>query len=436
MALHQAKPANIPAQLDYLSFTWAPELVASYRRLAARSKTPLKTYLEECKSPLDFHEMALEDIPFEDNAKLLEGINPMTHLVPDLSDTTAGYGMTLKEWAEKSDKPSFFSSGQIDISRLDDLCYQEITHFFTTISRELFKDAHSSEYATQEAWEECFVAIKRPRGMLGYKSAFDLWFNGYHIGIAASGANNGGCYISLSGRGCGLIDRNKAFEVLRLLPAIKITRLDIAVDFMEGQYTIDDFKEMYIEGEFSFNNVSPKYQLIEGGHLENKRLIPSLGRTLYVGKRENGKCFRAYEKGRQMGDPDSKWVRGEVEIRCKDREIPLYALQRPADYFAGAYPCLEKVINSAEVVEVTRIKTIKKKVNITYDRLVDSAHIAYGALLSVMRVSKGMTDQEIIELLIKPDSVPKSIEKALEYSTPINENISVTVTEEGQTCQH
>jgi DNA relaxase NicK len=420
MALHEAKVANVPAQIDYLSFTWAPDLIAAYRRLAARSKTPLKTYLEECEKPLDFHEIALEDIPFEDNAKLVKGlIPPFSGIVPELSDTCAGSGLTLEQWGIESDKPAFLEAGQIDISRLDDLCYDEIMRFFSTISRDLFKDSHVSELKTLEAWQECFVAIKRPRGMLGYKTAFDLWFNGYHIGIAASGAANGGCYISLSGRGCGLIDRNKTFEVIRLLPAIKITRLDIAVDFMEGQYSVDDFKQLYIDGEFSFNNVAPKYLMIEGGHLEGKKLVPSAGRTFYVGKRENGKCFRAYEKGKQMGDPASKWVRGEVEIRSKDREIPLYALLRPADYFAGAYPCLENVINSAEVVEVTRIKTIKKKVKITYDRLVESAHVAYGALLSVMRVSKGMTDSEIIEKLIKPNCVPRSIERALEYATPI-----------------
>lgn len=51
---------------------------------------------------------------------------------------------------------------------------------------------------------------------------------------------------------------------------------------------------------------------------------PYYGRTLEIGRRENGKMLRAYEKGLQLapGSTATKWTRFEVELRRKDRDIP------------------------------------------------------------------------------------------------------------------
>ena len=54
----------------------------------------------------------------------------------------------------------------------------------------------------------------------------------------------------------------------------------------------------------------------------------------------NGKMLRIYEKGKQLGDSESPWVRVEAELRNKSRVIPWDALTRPGSYLAGAYPCL------------------------------------------------------------------------------------------------
>src|SRR5438309_783047 len=70
------------------------------------------------------------------------------------------------------------------------------------------------------------------------------------------------------------------------------------------------------------------------------RLIDDLGSgdgcTFYVGARANGKMFRGYEKGRQLGDAQSNWFRVEVEFRAKDRLIPLDVLTDPTPYLAGS----------------------------------------------------------------------------------------------------
>ncbi len=47
-----------------------------------------------------------------------------------------------------------------------------------------------------------------------------------------------------------------------------------------------------------------------------------MGRTLYIGKRENGKMLRIYEKGKHLGNPVSSWVSVELELKGKNRIIP------------------------------------------------------------------------------------------------------------------
>ncbi len=48
--------------------------------------------------------------------------------------------------------------------------------------------------------------------------------------------------------------------------------------------------------------------------------------------------MRIYEKGKQLGDPESPWVRWELELHNTDREIPFDVLLQPGRYVAGAYP--------------------------------------------------------------------------------------------------
>jgi hypothetical protein len=63
------------------------------------------------------------------------------------------------------------------------------------------------------------------------------------------------------------------------------------------------------DGLFTLSGRPPKGRLIddfEGGS----------GRTFYVGTREGGKLCRVYEKGKQLGDPQSKW-RAEVELHAR-----------------------------------------------------------------------------------------------------------------------
>ena len=96
-------------------------------------------------------------------------------------------------------------------------------------------------------------------------------------------------------------------------------------------------------GEFAANGRPPRSKLIDD-------LGSGEGKTLYVGNRKNGKLCRVYEKGRQLGNPSSPWVRVEVEFRNKSRVIPWDTLINPGHYLAGAYPCFAYLSHTQEKI--------------------------------------------------------------------------------------
>ena len=103
------------------------------------------------------------------------------------------------------------------------------------------------------------------------------------------------------------------------------------------------------------------------------------GKTLYVGKRQNGKLCRVYEKGKQLGDPQSHWCRAEVELRGKGRLIPHDVLTRPSEYLAGAYPCLAHLSERQD-----KVRTLSKSAEIVYSRMVECLRMQYGTALNLM----------------------------------------------------
>lgn len=181
----------------------------------------------------------------------------------------------------------------------------------------------------------------------------------------------------------------------------KITRVDLAVDCLQGEYTVDDAAEWYKAGLFNAGGRMPRHSC-PGDWLSDQ---PKNGRTLEVGRRENGKMLRAYEKGRQLGDPDSMWTRFEVEIRNRDRDIPLDVLTRRDEYFVGAYKCLQTILDAA----AERIATHQTEGEITVERVTECCRVQYGQTINVLRAT--LTAEEIIESLSRP-GVPKRLQKA------------------------
>lgn len=224
---------------------------------------------------------------------------------------------------------------------------------------------------------------------------------------AWGGKNQGGrIYLSINGTGCSLI--KDWLCVRRIVESVKgkITRVDVAVDALNGEFTTDDAVTWYAEGGFNAGGRTPSYKM-EGAWGEGKGLYSRDGRTFYVGRRQNGKYARIYEKGKQLGNSWSVWNRFEVELHDRDRVIPYDVITNPSVYFSGCYPCCEGLVD----VGAERVKTLREEMEISMQRLMSHCRIAYGKLLHVLRVQSPDDLSQIVDELAV-EGIPRRLEKS------------------------
>jgi len=211
----------------------------------------------------------------------------------------------------------------------------------------------------------------RRRGLHGYHESF-TFANGRALFAFGGQANS--AYVSMPGEGCGLIDNWDGVVAFLCALDARITRWDGAVDDYLGAHSVDEAVAWYRAGEFNKGGNRPSC-----GQAGNWIDPDGKGRTFYIGSRKSGKVMRIYEKGKQLGSAESAWVRWELELHNKDREIPYDVLLEPGRYVAGAYRCMGWVKEDA-----SRIRTVRKTGRISYEHLCHYARIAYGPLLNVV----------------------------------------------------
>lgn len=217
------------------------------------------------------------------------------------------------------------------------------------------------------------------------------------LGLNMSEINRG--ILSLSGEACHLVSNwKRLISLLRDGLGGQISRWDGAVDDYTGAHGVDTALQMYDAGQFNSGGNQPTCE-----QRGNWRKPDGKGRTLYVGKRENGKMARVYEKGMQLGAPWHPWVRWEIELHNKDRFIPFEVLLEPGKYVAGAYPAFGWVRE-----EMQRIPTIQKTAKISYDFLTHHASSAYGKHINVMMEKEGSAEKVIEKL--RRDGIPSRLD--------------------------
>lgn len=235
-------------------------------------------------------------------------------------------------------------------------------------------------------------------GLNGWRRSFTLGDTGARFAI---GGQNGKAFLSLSGESCALIHLDAWPAIIHLLRdhySATITRWDGAVDEYDGEHSVDHAVELYKAGKF--NAGGNKASCSQHGNWIDP---DGSGRTFEVGKRKNGKMLRIYEKGKQLGDPNSPWVRWELELHSRDRVIPWEVLLNPGGYVAGSYQCMDWVNE-----EACRIKTTKKTLTISYKELIDSARLGYGRLINVMQEIEG-SPENVIKKLSRPGTPSRMI---------------------------
>ena len=241
-----------------------------------------------------------------------------------------------------------------------------------------------------------YPLVPRERGLHGWERSFDFGESGALFGI---GGQQNRVFFSIPGHSCALIYDDAWHQLKDLIDEYqgRITRWDGAVDDFSGHYSVDLALEWYANNEFSTGGRTPK--LNQHG---NWFKPDGSGRTLYIGSRKNGKMLRVYEKGKQQGDSNSPWVRWELELHNKDRDIPTDVLIRPGHYVAGSYACMSWVREKA-----SRIAVYKNTTRIGYDQMVEHARRGYGKLLHVMMEVESDANT-VVKKLLRP-GIPKRL---------------------------
>ncbi|ASL74989.1 replication initiation protein [Ralstonia pseudosolanacearum] len=253
------------------------------------------------------------------------------------------------------------------------------------------------------------------KGFRRYEFSYDLlaFINGetMKLGIVACGGEHvgGTILVDWPGQGCTAIgDWQAVYAMVQDLDA-RITRCDLAMDFCQGEVSIAQMEELYYAGDFNAGGRIPTYRKIESGVAGSKGCR---GTTFEIGRRANGKMLRAYEKGRQLGNQDSEWVRLEIEFGAKDRVIPHEILIKRDQYFAGAYKALEAFMAAdPQRVPTDQVKALELQDETIRERKLKHIQTQFGPTVDY---ELRCTEEDIAALVvaIRRQGVPAQLHKS------------------------
>lgn len=249
------------------------------------------------------------------------------------------------------------------------------------------------------------IESENPSGRNFYDRSFALEHN---LGFVAIGGQRNTLMICINGTGCNYAYLNweaRMFDWLSGLDAncVNITRIDLAHDILQPKdLTIDTFNKLHTDGGFSKGGRPPEIE-----YRGNWKKPNGQGRTLYIGSRQSSKYCRIYEKGKQLGDTDSPWLRIEVEYKSNDIFIPLEVLKNPTDYFFATYPCFSLLEDS---FFEKRFCVRQKQELMTFEQAINIVKKQYGRYLLLFRQCFG-SDKEMLDILtdIKNKDLPERL---------------------------
>jgi len=228
--------------------------------------------------------------------------------------------------------------------------------------------------------------------------------------------------FDMSGTGCAWVQSWEHFGTFADLVDFEIVRMDIAFTTSDPSVVCDSkVVEAFEAGKFRCGGRPPAM----------KSLVSSdacAGKTRYIGKRENHKFLRCYEKGWEMFKdlPDSAeflrkpgvqvvvdhmglvnvqdLYRVELELKNVDKYIPWLAIARRDEVFAGAYPFCADLLPGAPHMVMQELPSFKPRAALlkalgnafrSYGGIWKAAHLAYGGDdVALLRLAKQMLAQE------------------------------------------
>lgn len=155
-----------------------------------------------------------------------------------------------------------------------------------------------------------------PFGFSGYRKSLKLG----NISIYFDGREDMGCHVEMTGQGCRLYEGHftetpwqKLFQTI-LAANVKFTRLDIAIDNVDGALTQDKIRNAIQDHDRSTRTQFKDWREIMKGSFEKGTQIT--GNTIYLGSPKSHTQFRIYDKAQESGIT-GHWIRFELQLRNK-----------------------------------------------------------------------------------------------------------------------
>lgn len=249
------------------------------------------------------------------------------------------------------------------------------------------------------------VESEKKSGCNFYERSYTLE---HDAGFVCIGGQNDTIMICINGTGCtyGKQGWESHFNAWLNLFAreAKITRIDLAHDDLHGDYVSIDWFDMQDDlGGFVCGGRKPNIEKRGNWKRPNGK-----GRSIYIGSRQSSKLTRIYEKGKQLGDPDSNWLRVEVEYKARDIFIPFDVLLCPSQFFLASYPCFHIFDNQDDV---NKFERVEKQNLMTFEQALELVKHQYGRYLYFFRTVYD-DDSELLDILtdIENTKVPERID--------------------------
>ena len=153
-------------------------------------------------------------------------------------------------------------------------------------------------------------------GIIGIDAAlfspFSFGFSGYkkslrygNISIYYDGRKDMGCHVEMSGQGCrqyeGLFSTapwSALFHTV-LNANGKFTRLDLAIDNVDGGLCLDRLNDALLDHDRQVRTRFGEWRRIQKGSFRENELIT--GDTIYLGSAKSSAMFRCYDKAQESG---------------------------------------------------------------------------------------------------------------------------------------
>jgi len=280
--------------------------------------------------------------------------------------------------------------------------------FSATVMASVFEDVPLEALSLFGSWFGGLTLAEDSRGPRNYFKYSRVFYvmvamQPVEVGFVAWGGDGqrDKANLVLNGKGCSLVqDWARVRDWCNANDAV-LCRVDTAVDFMDGEFTVDEALQRYGAGDFNYNN-QPSHRCIGPWFGDDNKE----GRTFEVGKRKNGKMCRVYEKGKEQKNTESDWVRVEVEHHNRDRIIPYEILTQATEHFAGAYPFFNELVNRPGI----RIATLQAEFDVTVEAYTENLRRCFGKVITAIRESFKNDSDMVTALSVA--GVPKRLHKA------------------------